>query len=121
VLYGLNKNLDAITCNGKVYVVESEKAVMQLYDMGFYGVATGGSKISKYQINMLTRLGVQIIFAYDKDISEEEIKDIADRFVDGVPVYAILDKDNLLSEKESPSDDVNKWVHLVRNNIYRIK
>ena len=121
VLYGLNKNLDAIACHGKVYVVESEKAVMQLYDMGFYGVATGGAKISKYQINMITRLGVQIIFAYDKDISEEEIKDIADRFVDGVPVYAIIDKDNLLNEKESPSDDVNKWVHLVRNNVYRIK
>ena len=121
VLFGLDKNLDNIIKQGKVYVTESEKGVMQLYDMGYYGVATGGSKISKYQINMLTRLGVQIIFAYDKDISEDELNKIADQFVEGVPVYAILDRDNILNEKESPSDDVSKWLHLVQNNIYKIK
>lgn len=121
VLYGLNKNLDMIIRQGKVYVTESEKGVMQLYDMGYYGVATGGSKISKYQINMLTRLGVQIIFAYDKDIDEDELNDIAEQFVEGVPIYAIIDKDGLLGEKESPSDDVNKWSHLIRNNIYKLR
>lgn len=121
ILYGLNKNLDMILRQGKVYVTESEKGVMQLYDMGYYGVATGGSKISKYQINMLTRLGVQIIFTYDKDIDEEELNDIAEQFVDGVPIYAIIDKDGILNEKESPSDHVNKWSYLVRNNIYKLR
>lgn len=120
ILYGLDKNLDAIINQGKVYVTESEKGVMQLYDMGYYGVATGGSKISKYQINMLTRLGVQIIFAYDKDIDEEQLKIIAEQFVEGVPVYAIIDKDNILKEKESPSDDVNKWLQLTRHHIYKM-
>jgi DNA primase len=121
ILFGLDKNLDNIIRQGKVYVTESEKGVMQLYDMGYYGVATGGSKISKYQIQMLTRLGVQIIFAYDKDIEEDELKNIAEQFVEGVPVYAILDRDNILNEKESPSDDVSKWLHLVQNNIYKIR
>lgn len=121
ILYGLNKNLDAIIRQGKVYVVESEKAVMQMYDMGYYGVATGGSKISKYQINMLTRLGVQIIFAYDKDIEQDELEKIAEQFVEGVPVYAIIDKDGILNEKESPSDSVDKWLHLVGNNIYKLR
>lgn len=121
ILFGLDKNMDMIIGRGKVYVTESEKGVMQLYDMGYYGVATGGSKISKYQISMLTRLGVQIIFAYDKDIDEKTLNEIADRFVDGVPVYAIIDKDGILNEKESPSDDVDKWSHLVRNNIYRLR
>ena len=121
ILFGLDKNLDAIIRQGKVYVTESEKAVMQLYDMGYYGVATGGSKISKYQINMLTRLGVQIIFAYDKDIEEQQLREVAEQFVDGVPVYAIIDKGGILSEKESPSDDVAKWIHLVQNNIYKIR
>lgn len=120
ILYGLDKNLDNIIRQGKVFVTESEKGVMQLFDMGYYGVATGGSKISKYQIQMLTRLGVQIIFAYDKDISEDELKNIANQFVEGVPVYAILDRDNILEEKQSPSDDVSKWLHLVQNNIYKI-
>jgi hypothetical protein len=38
-----------------------------------------------------------------------------------VPVYAIIDKDGLLGEKESPSDDVDNWARLVQNNIYRIR
>ena len=121
VLFGLDKNLDAIMNQGKVYVVESEKAVMQMYDMGYYGVATGGSKITKHQINMLTRLGVQIIFAYDKDIEENELNNIAEQFVEGVPVYAIIDRDGILEEKESPSDNVNNWSHLVRNNVYKLR
>ena len=94
---------------------------MQLYNMGYYGVATGGSKISKYQINMLTRLGVQIIFAYDKDIEEEQLNEIAAQFTDGIPVYAIIDRDDMLNEKESPSDNVDKWQHLINNNIYKIR
>ena len=121
VLFGLDKNLDAIMNQGKVYVVESEKAVMQMYNMGYYGVATGGSKITRHQINMLTRLGVQIVFAYDKDIEEDELNNIADQFVEGVPVYAIIDRDGLLGEKESPSDSVNNWSQLVRNNVYKLR
>ena len=121
ILYGLNKNIDNIMHQGKVYVVESEKAVMQMYDMGYYGVATGGFKISKHQINMLTRLGVQIIFAYDKDIEENELNNIAEQFVEGVPVYAIIDRDGILEEKESPSDSVNNWSQLVRNNVYKLR
>lgn len=121
ILFGLNKNLDMILKQGKVYVTESEKGVMQLYNMGYYGVATGGSKISKYQINMLTRLGVQIIFAYDKDIEEEQLNEIAAQFTDGIPVYAIIDRDDMLNEKESPSDNVDKWQHLINNNIYKIR
>lgn len=121
ILYGLNKNLDAIMRQGKVYVTESEKAVMQLYDMGYYGVATGGSKITKHQVNMLTRLGVQIVIAYDKDIDEDELHKIADQFVDGVPVYAIIDRDGLLGEKESPSDNSDKWRNLVRTNVYKLR
>lgn len=121
VLFGLDKNLDAIMKQGKVYVAESEKAVMQMYDMGYYGVATGGSKITKHQINMLTRLGVQIIISYDKDIDEDELHKIADQFVDGVPVYAIIDRDGLLKEKESPSDNVSNWNHLVRNSVYKLR
>lgn len=121
ILYGLYQNLDAILRQGKVYVGESEKFVMQLYDMNYYGVATGGSKISKYQINMLTRLGVQIIFAYDKDIAKEQLDNIASQFVNGVPVYAIIDENNILEEKESPSDNANKWTHLINNNIYKLR
>lgn len=121
VLFGLYKNAKAIRQQGVVYVGESEKFTLQLYDMGYYGVSTGGSKVSKRQIEMLTRLGTKIVFCFDKDISEEELQDIVSGFIDGIPVYAIIDKDNILNEKESPSDDINKWIHLVKNNIYQIR
>ena len=121
VLYGLYQNSKLIQTRGVVYVGESEKFTHQLYDMGYFGVSTGGSKVSKRQIEMLTRLAVKIVFCFDKDISEEELQNITGGFMDGIDVYAILDKDNILYEKESPSDDPKKWSYLVKNNIYKIK
>jgi DNA primase len=41
--------------------------------------------------------------------------------MDGISVYAIIDRDNILDEKESPSDNPEKWAYLVKNNIYKIK
>ena len=121
ILYGLYKNFNSIKQQGVVYVGESEKFCMQLYDMGYYGVSCGGSKLSKRQIEMLIRLGVKIIFCFDKDIDEEKLKTITDRFYNGISIYAILDKENILGEKESPSDDINKWLYLIKNHVYQIK
>jgi DNA primase len=121
VLYGLYKNAKAIQRQGIVYVGESEKFTLQLYDMGYYGVSTGGSKVSKRQVEMLTRLGVKICFCFDKDISEDDLRVIVEGFMDGVPVYAIIDRDNVLNAKQSPSDDICKWNYLIKNNIYKIK
>ena len=120
VLYGLYKNAKAIQRQGIVFVGESEKFTLQLYDMGYYGVSTGGSKVSKKQVELLTRLAVKIVFCFDKDIEKEELQDIADKFMDSIDVYAIIDKDNILDEKESPSDNPEKWKYLIKNNIYKI-
>lgn len=121
VLYGLYKNAKGIQKQGVVFVGESEKFTLQLYDMGYFGVSTSGSKVSKRQIEMLTRLAVKIVFCFDKDINEEELQNIASGFMDGVDIYAIIDRDDILNEKESPSDDTQKWKYLIKNNIYKIK
>jgi DNA primase len=122
ILYGYWQNKDYIKNNKCVYIVESEKAVQQLASMGIRCcVATGGKTISKYQIEEITRTGCNPILALDKDVDEEELQNIASMFMNGVSVYAIIDRDNILDEKESPSDDAEKWLHLVRNNIYKIK
>ncbi len=120
VLFGLYKNAKAIQRQGVVFVGESEKFTLQLYDMGYYGVSTGGSKVSKKQVELLTRLAVKIVFCFDKDVGEEELQDIANRFMDGIDVYAVIDKDNILGEKESPSDSPKNWARLIKNNIYKI-
>ena len=122
ILYGLYKTINFIKKAQRVFVVEAEKGVQQLYDKGYFeAVATGGSKISKNQIDKLTRLCVPIIFVFDKDITKEELDDIASRFIDGTEVYALIDTIGILNEKESPTDDISKFEQLLEKCMYRLK
>lgn len=122
ILYGYYQNKDYIKNSSSIYIVESEKAVMQLAGLGIKNVvSTGGKTISKAQVELITRTGCTPILAFDQDVSEEELNSIANMFLDGISVYAIIDKDYILSEKESPSDNPNHWFKLIKNNIYQIK
>jgi DNA primase len=122
ILYGHWQNREYIKNSKFVYIVESEKAVQQLATIGVRNVlSTGGKTISKTQVELIVRTGCIPIFAYDKDVQEDELQEIASMFMDGISIYAIIDKDNILDEKESPSDCKEKWSHLVKNNIYKIK
>ena len=122
ILYGLYKTINFIQRSQRVFVTEAEKGVQQLYDKGYFeAVATGGSKISKSQIDKLTRLCVPIIFVFDKDITKEELDDIASRFIDGTEVYALIDTINILNEKESPTDNISKFEQLLEKCMYRLK
>lgn len=121
VLYGLYQNDKYIKLKGSVFVGESEKMVMQTYSYGYFNsVALGGKKISKTQIEYLTRMCVDIIFCFDKDVSFDEIEQTAKMFDNKVPLYYIQDKDNILKDKESPSDNKEKWEYLIKNNIYKL-
>ena len=122
ILYGCWQNREHIKNSKFVYIVESEKAVQQLATIGVRNVvSTGGKTISKTQVELIIRTGCTPIFAYDKDVQEDELREIASMFMDGISVYAIIDKDNILNEKESPSDCRKKWLYLIKNNIYKIK
>ena len=122
ILYGLWENREYIKNSKTLIIVESEKSVLKLSELGYSNVvATGGKTISRYQVELITRTGCTPIFAFDKDVEEDELKNIADIFMDGITVYAIIDRDNILDEKESPSDNPQKWQHLIKNNIYKIK
>lgn len=122
ILYGLYKTINFIKKAQRVFVTEAEKGVQQLYDKGYFeAVATGGSKISKSQIDKLTRLCVPIIFVFDKDITKEELDDIASRFIDGTEVYALIDTIGILNEKESPTDNISKFEQLLNKCMYRLK
>jgi len=121
ILYGYWQNKDYIKSSQYIYIVESEKAIQQLASMDIRCcVSTGGKTISKYQVEEITRTGCSPILAFDKDVDEEELESIASMFMDGITVYAIIDKDNILDEKESPSDNPEKWAKLVNNHIYKI-
>lgn len=122
ILYGHWYNREYIKNSKNIFIFESEKAVQQLATMGHRNaVSTGGKTISKYQVELITRTGCTPIFAYDKDVEADELKEIAAMFMDGITVYAIIDKENVLDEKESPSDNPEKWAYLVKNHIYKIR
>lgn len=122
ILYGLHLTYPYIKRAGKVYVGESEKSVMQLWDMGVCNaVATGGKKVSSCQIEMLTRLCADVVFLFDQDVKKPELQFLADKFVSGVPVYALLDNTGILGEKESPTDSPEKFRRLVQSGIVKLK
>lgn len=122
ILYGIHKTISYIKKSSKVYVLEAEKGVMQLWSYGYRNcVSTGGKELSTYQIEMLTRLGVDIILCLDADVKKKEIEELSERFIDNVPIYYMFDENSILKEKESPSDDPHKWMQLLNNNIYRMR
>jgi DNA primase len=122
LLYGYWQNKDHIKNSKFLIIVESEKGVQQLAAQGYRSVvSTGGKTISKYQVELITRTGCTPVFAYDQDVCEEELKEIASMFMDGIPVYAIIDREDILNEKESPSDCPGKFKYLIQNHVYKIK
>lgn len=122
VLYGYWQNKDYIKSNKFIYIVESEKSILKLAEFGVRNaVSTGGKKITKYQIEMIVRTGCTPILSYDKDVNEDELNYIANMFMDGINVYAIIDKNNLLNKKESPMDRQEIWEVLKKDSIYRIR
>ena len=122
ILYGLHKTMPYILRSQKVYITESEKGVMQLWNMGYCNaVATGGKKVSQSQIEKLTRLCADIVFLFDKDVKRDELSELADRFVDCVKIFAVIDNENILNEKESPTDNPEKFKRLLENCCERIK
>ena len=122
VLYGLFRALPYITRQGRCYVVESEKGVMQAMSYGVDNVvACGGKNMSSCQIEMLSRLCVDIILCFDKDVELDELRHRAEQFIGSVNVYAVYDKANILSDKESPTDDPDKFERLITECVIKLR
>lgn len=122
ILYGYWQNKNYIKHSNYLIIVESEKSVLKLAEYGFRNVvATGGKTISKYQVELITRTRLTPIFAFDKDVQEDELKQIADMFAGDTTIYAVIDTNNLLNEKESPMDREEAWRTLYKDFVYKIK
>ena len=122
ILYGLYRAIPYIKRYRKCYVVESEKGVMQGITMGVDNiVATSGSKITSTQIEMLSRLCVEVVFCFDKDIILSKLESIASKFPDGVKVSAMLDTLDILSEKESPTDQEDNFFKLLEECVVTLR
>lgn len=72
-LYGLYQAYNDIQNKGEVIIVESEKSVLKAYQMGITNVvAIGCHSLSPRQIKLIKSLAVNVVLAYDSDISLEE-------------------------------------------------
>lgn len=118
-LYGIHINKDTIKRTGKIMLVEGEKSVLQcnsFYPEQSFALATCGSNITQSQIQLIIKtLGVaEVILAYDKEYEDAHsyeaeayknklLKKIAP-FVNFCRVSLVMDSENLLPYKGSPTD-----------------
>ena len=120
-LYGLSLNYNHIKERNIVLVFEAEKSVMKA-DMFHYpcGVAVACHEITDFQAKLLINLDVEICICFDKDVKLEVIEKTCSKFVKYRKISYILDKYNLLKEKDSPVDRGHKiWNYLFKHrNIY---
>ena len=108
-LYGYAENYSYIIEKGEVVVGESEKMVLQRASMfDRTCLAIGGHDLSKKQIRLLIGLNVNIVLALDKDVTEQEVRKQCMKFKGIRNVSYIIDKENLLDEKDAPVDKGDK-------------
>lgn len=113
-LYGLNVTQDNIRRHGLCFLVESEKAVMQMESFGMpnCSVAVCGSNFNKYQLNILMKACApnEIVLCFDKEeLPGEEtyfnkLYNICKKYKQYANFSFIYDREGLLELKESPTD-----------------
>lgn len=116
-LYGLYENYDSIQKAGYVVVYESEKSVLKRDSLcDSTGVALSGHSLSDEQVRILIGLNVEIVIAFDNDISVEEIRHACDKFKNIRKVSYIRDFMGILNPKDSPADASNKDYQFLFDN-----
>lgn len=113
-LYGLDQNWKNIKKYGVAYIFESEKSVMQCesFSIPNCAVASCGSNLNKYQIDLLVRYCAprEIIVCYDKEEVEGEHKyfdklyHMCNKYKEYCNMSFVYDRERLLQLKDSPSD-----------------
>jgi DNA primase len=122
ILYGFNLTKDYIAKSDSIIVTEAEKGCQQYWSQGIKNaISVGGTKISNHQIEKISRLGKKVLLSFDKDFDEKQIRNLRNKFIGQIGFSAIIDKDGLLGEKESPSDNPKKLETLLAKNIYEIE
>ena len=119
-VYGLFENYQYIQEAGYCIVYESEKSVLKRHSrLDKTGVAICGHTLSDEQVRILIGLDVDIILAYDSDISIDHIKNECEKFRGIRNISYIINQFGLLGEKESPADKHDKIFKVLFNR--RIK
>lgn len=119
-LFNYHRAVEYIKKYKRVIVFEGYKSVMKCTQYGYPNcVSIEGDSITDVQLSLLKDLGidVEIVIAFDKDKTKEDVVEQVERITNR-KVYAVIDSDGSLKEKESPVDRGKEvFEHLVKNKI----
>ena len=107
---GLNITLPFIKDQNEIIIFESVKSVMKAYGWGYKNCASAEKHtITDEQLKLLVRLRVNIVFAFDSDISysDKDIKKTIDVLKRITNVYVIHDRKGLLGGKDAKNAPVD--------------
>jgi DNA primase len=104
VIYGLHEALPSATERNEIILFEGAKSVMLADTYNFKNTgAVLTSHLNMYQMRILLKLGLRVVFAFDSEVNiryDKNIKTLK-RFI---PVEYIYNFNDLLEPKESPVD-----------------
>lgn len=104
-IYGLFENKKEILNKREVILFEGCKSVLKADTWGIGNTAAIlTSHLSPYQMTELAKLGCTVVFALDKDVDIHKDHNIS-KLKQYVNVQYIIDKDDVLAEKDSPVDE----------------
>ena len=103
-VFGIAENKEDIIRKKEIIIFEGAKSVMIAHSWGIRNCgALLTSHLSQFQMKILAKLGVRVVFALDKEVVIRDDPNIA-RLKRYVTTEYIWDRDNLLDEKDSPVD-----------------
>lgn len=103
-LWNLHRAISYIKEADEVIVFESAKSCMLAWQWGYRNVISiEGSELSPVQAMLLKQLEVNIVFALDKDMDYNHLLKISKQIKSRI-CKAIIDKEDLIGEKDSPVD-----------------
>lgn len=112
----LDITLPFVNEKGEIIIFESVKSVMKAYQWGYKNCASAEKHtLTEEQIRLLIKLHVDVVLAYDSDISywSNEVKNNIDLLKRFTNVFIIDDRNGLLGgaeSKNSPVDiDLDTW------------
>lgn len=130
-LYGLNWTKENIIKTGICYIFESEKSVLQFesFNLPNCAVASCGSNLNKFQIDLLVRYchPHEIIVCYDNEEKNGEDKyfnklyNMCKKYINYANMSFIYDRQGLSKMKDSPSDNGQEIFEQLLKGRVRVK
>lgn len=107
---GLNTTLKYVLDVNEIIIFESVKSVMKAYGWGYKNCASAEKHtLTKEQIDLLVKLRVNIVFAYDCDVDyrSSDIRQDIDKLKRVTNVFVIEDRKKLLGGKDTKNAPVD--------------